>query len=144
MNDFELGGRKFKIGKLNVFKQFHVVRRIAPVLADMLPVMGDLQKATKNNQKSEDEKFQEVASILAPILKGFSKLSDQDSEFVLYGLLSAVEVQLGNSWTKIATDNLLMVQDFDLPALLQIAGRSFMANLSNFFAVLPQASPMGK
>ena len=144
MNEFEFGGRKFKIGKLNVFKQFHVVRRIAPVLADMLPVMGDLQKATKNNQKSEDEKFQEVASILAPILKGFSKLSDQDSEFVLYGLLSCVEVQLGNSWTKIATDNLLMVQDFDLPALLQIAGRSFMANLSNFFAVLPQASPMGK
>jgi hypothetical protein len=137
MTEFELGGRKFKVGKLNAFKQFHLVRRLAPILADMLPVVGDLQKLSKKNQ----EDFEQTAKILAPVLTGFSKLSDQDSEFVLYGLLSCVEVQLGNSWSKVSTESMLMVQDLELPALLQIAGRAFMSNLSSFFLTLPAVSP---
>lgn len=141
MNEFELSGRKFKIGKLSAFKQFHLVRRIAPILADLLPAIQDLQKVSKNTNKSDADNFEESAKILAPILTGFSKLSDQDSEFVLYGLLSCVEVQLGQSWAKVATDNMLMVQDMELPMLLQIAGRAFMANLSNFFVVLPTVAP---
>ena len=135
--NLNLVGVKFKIGKLNAFKQFHLVRRIAPILADLLPAIQDLQKASKGKSPLDSDNFEETAKILAPILTGFSKLSDQDSEFVLYGLLSCVEVQLGPSWAKVSTDSMLMVQDMELPMLLQIAGRSFMANLSNFFVVLP-------
>lgn len=137
MNDFEIGGRKFKIGKLNVFKQFHIVRRIAPILAELLPALQSLPK----EQKLDSESFETASVILAPMLSGFSKLSDQDSEFVLYGLLSCVEVNLNGAWSKVATESILMVQDMDLPVLLQIAGRSFMSNLSNFFAILPAVSP---
>jgi hypothetical protein len=139
MNDFELGGRKFKVGKLNAFKQFHLVRRLAPILADLLPTLREVQKLPKG--KSESENFDETAKVLAPILTGLSKLSDADSEFILFGLLSCVEVQIGQTWTKMANESMLMVQDMELPALLQIAGQSFMANLSNFFAVLPATSP---
>lgn len=142
MNDFELGGRKFKIGKLNAFKQFHVVRRIAPILSDLLPAIGEIQKVQKEeSSKSESEKFDELAKIVSPILMGLSKLSDKDSEFVLFSLLSCAEVQLGATWTRVSTESMLMVQDMELPALLQIAGRSFVANLSNFFAVLPAVTP---
>jgi hypothetical protein len=140
MTEFELGGRKFKIGKINAFKQFHLVRRLAPILADMLPAVGDLQKLSKKQQ----EEFDQTAKILAPVLTGFSKLSDQDSEFVLYGLLSCVEVQLGNSWSKVSTESMLMIQDLELPSLLQIAARSFMSNLSSFFLTLPAVSPGAK
>lgn len=140
-NEFEIGEKKYKVRKLNVFKQFHIVRRVAPLLAEMLPAIGELQKITAvNSKKTEAEKFEESAVVLGPILKGFSKLSDQDSEFVLYGLLSAVEVQTGPIWAKVATENTLMMQDMELPALLNIAGRAFMFNLSGFFSVLPQVS----
>lgn len=139
--DFEFGGRKFKIGKLNAFKQFHIVRRIAPILADLLPGIGELQKIAKKGDKTEEESFQESAVILTPLLTGFSRLSDTDAEFVLYGLLSCVEVQIAGSWAKVSTESMLMVQDMELPALIQIAGRSFMANLSGFFAALPAAAP---
>lgn len=139
--EFELGGRKFKIGRMNTFKQFHVVRRLAPLLGELLPALTEIQKKQGKLQKSDIENLEDTAKILQPILAGFSKLSDGDSEFVLYGLLSCVEVQLGNSWAKVATENMLMVQDLELPALLQIAGRAFMANLSSFFALLPTAAP---
>lgn len=142
MNDFEIGGRKFKIGKLNTFKQFHIVRRVAPILAEMMPIMSQLQKDLKGSAHlSEEEKFEQNAMLFAPVLTGLSKLSDADSEFVLLGLLSCVEVQIGAGWTKCATDNMLMVQDLELPVMLQIGGRAFAANLSNFFDVLPAVAP---
>lgn len=142
MNEFELNGRKFKIGKLNAFKQFHIVRRIAPILADLLPAIGEMQKLQKiKSNKTEAESFDEMAKVLAPLLTGFSKLSDQDSEFVLFGLLSCVETHSMGAWSYVVRDSMLMSQDLELPALIQIAGRSFMANLSSFFAVLPAVSP---
>jgi hypothetical protein len=142
MNDFELGGRKFKIGKLNTFKQFHIVRRIAPILGSMMPIMVQLQKdQKKNTQLSEEEKFEQNVALFTPILGGLSKLSDEDSEFVLLGLLSCVETQIGAGWTKVSTDNMLMVQDLDLPQIIQIGGRVFAANFANFFASLPAAAP---
>lgn len=137
--DFEIGGRKFKLGKMNTFKQFHIVRRISPILADMLPAIKDLQI-----KSGKAETFEETAKILAPILTGFSKLSDADSEFVLYGLLSSVEAQINGAWAKVATDSMLMIQDMELPTLLQIAGRAFIHNLTGFFAALPQAQPAAR
>lgn len=142
MNDFEIGGRKFKAGKIGTFKQFHIVRRIAPILSELLPALGEIQKVSKvEDSKSEAEKFDEIAKIASPILLGLSKLSDKDSEFVLFGLLSGAETQIGSTWSKVANENMLMVQDLELPTLFQIAGRVFMVNLSGFFAVLPTLAP---
>lgn len=141
--DFEIGTRKFKLHKIDAFKQFHIVRRIAPILADLLPAMKDIQRINKEaDQMSETEKLDEFAKIAAPLMTGLSKLSDEDSNRVLFGLLSAVEVQQGanGGWAKVATDSMLMMQDLELPVLLQIAGRAFMFNLSGFFAVLPRQS----
>jgi hypothetical protein len=81
----------------------------------------------------------EMAKIVSPIMMGLSKLSDQDSEFVLFGLLASVEVQqAAGNWARVATPTMVMIQDLELPQLLQIAGRAFMYNLSGFFGALPR------
>ena len=137
--DFEIGSRKFKLNKIDAFKQFHIVRRVAPILADLLPAMKDIQKVT-NTDLSESAKLDELAKIAAPLMNGLSKLSDEDANRILFGLLSSVEVQqVSNNWARVATDSMLMIQDIELPMLLQIAGRAFMYNLSGFFAGLPRA-----
>ena len=143
MNDFEIGGKNFKIGKLNAFKQFHIVRRISPILADLLPAVKEFQKfqKRKDDEKSEAERLDEMAVVLAPILTGFSKLNDADSEFVLLGLLSSVEMKgPGGAWAKISNGTMMMFDDLDLSIMLQIAGRVFVSNLAGFFHVLPQVS----
>lgn len=141
--DFEYGSRKFKLSKLDPFKQLHVVRRIAPILNDMLPALKD-SGALKGGLKEieglpESEKLDMVVKVISPIMMGMSKLTDEDTEIVVHGLLEAVEMQqpTGN-WVKISTGKMLMVQDMDLPVLLNLAGRSFMFNLARFFSVLPQ------
>lgn len=136
--DFEFGGKKFKLNKVNAFKQFHIVRRIGPILTELLPAMKDIQKLQKEDI-SEAEKFDGMVQLAGPLMAGLSKLSDKDSEFVLYGLLASVEIQQdAGNWAKVSTESMLMIQDLELPMLLQLAGRAFMYNLANFFAVLPR------
>jgi hypothetical protein len=43
--DFSIGTRNFKLGKLDAFKQFHIVRRIGPLLSELLPAMKDMGKS---------------------------------------------------------------------------------------------------
>lgn len=135
--DFEIGGRHFKLNKLDAFKQFHIVRRIGPILSDVIPAMKDAH-ALKDTEESQDKKLEAIAKFASPVMSGLSKLSDQDAEFVLFGLLQSVEVQQpSGNWAKIATQSMLMIQDLELPMLLNIAGRALMFNLSGFFAALP-------
>jgi len=139
--DFEIGGRKFKLSKIDAFKQFHVVRRLGPVLADLMPAMKDAAKLKDEASMSEAEKFDMIAKIVAPVMMGLSKLTDADAELVMHGLLSSVEVQqAAGNWAKVSTGSMLMIQDLELPMLIQIAGKAFAFNLAGFFSVLPQQS----
>lgn len=140
--DFEIGSRKFKLSKINALKQFHIVRRIAPILGEMAPMLKDLSRVKKSEDSmSEDDKLEQIAKFISPMMNGMSKLSDQDSNLVLMGLLCAVEVQQsGGNWAPIARGDNLMFEDLELPVLLNAAGRSFMYNMAGFFTVLPQVS----
>ncbi len=140
-NGFELNGKSFKLSKVDAFKQFHIVRRIAPILSDMIPLMKSMQKVSKADELSESEKLDQFAEIAAPLMTGLSRLSDADADYVLYGLLSAVEMKqdIGN-YAKVVNGSMLMIQTLDLPILLQLAGRAFMFNLSGFFDALPRQS----
>lgn len=144
--DFEVAGRKFKLNKIDAFKQFHIVRRLGPVLGDIIAAAQDMGKLPKKLEDlSESEKLDQIAKLIHPVMNGISKLTDEDANKVLLGLCSAVEVQqmpLGN-WARVATDAGLMIQDLELPALMQIAGRAFAYNMSGFFATAPQVSHGG-
>lgn len=134
--DFEIGSRNFKLNKIDAFKQFKIIRRLAPILGDLIPV------AQKMSKLSEDQMKEDQFALFSPIMSGVAKLSDEDSNIVLLGLCSSVEIQqmpLGN-WARVSTDSSLMIQDLELPVLLQIAGRAFLYNLSGFFATLPAVS----
>lgn len=139
--DFEIGSRKFKLNKINALKQFHIVRRIAPILGEMAPMLKDLSKMKKSEAMSEDDKLDQIAKFVSPIMEGMSKLSDKDSDLVLMGLLCAVEMQQSSgNWAPVARGENLMFEDLELPVLLNAAGRSFMYNMAGFFTVLPQVS----
>jgi hypothetical protein len=140
-NSFNIGGREFKLRKIDALKQFHVVRRIGPLLSELMPALAGVAKSkAKMESMSEGEKLDEFAKIAQPFMAGLSKLSDSDADYVLFRLLGAVEVHQPqhNSWAKVASDSGIMMQDIELPILLQAAGRALMFNLQGFFASLPR------
>lgn len=138
--DFEFGGRQFKLHKIDAMRQFHVTRRIGPILADLAPSLkGMVSKGlTSIDKMSEEEKLDNISKFLGPVLTGLSKLSDADAEYVLRNLLTAAEMkQSTGNWARVATPEVILMGDLEFPVLVQIAGRAFMYNLSGFFAALP-------
>jgi len=114
--DFAINGVNYKASKLPAMKQFHIVRRVAPLLAGM----ADKDKA------------------LEGIMNGIGSLKDEDANYILFGLLSCVErEQVGHGWAKVCTGESLMFQDIDLAVMFQIATKAFMENYSGFIQGLP-------
>jgi hypothetical protein len=141
--DFEAGGKKFKLNKIDVFKQYHIARRLGPIMGDIFAIAPKLKDIKED---TEEKKLEAAAQIAKPLLDGFAKLSDADADLVLLGLCSAVEVHQpqSNSWARVARDGVFMFQDLDLPTLLQVAGRSFLFNIGSFFNIAQQTSHGGK
>lgn len=138
-NSFSIGGIEFKFRKLDVFKQFHVARKIAPLLADILPAMKKVKDLSDKPEISESEKFDQFAELAQPFVAGLAKLPDAESEKLLKTLLSSVDIKDGlGVWSAVSTESMIMHQNLELPVLLQLAGKAFMHNLSGFFAALPR------
>lgn len=144
--DFEIGNRVFRLSKIDTFKQFHIVRRLGPILGELIPAAQKLIKATDKKDQTEQEKLEAIGHLITPIMNGLSKLSDADSDFVLIGLLSSVEVQQmpAKNWARIAINGNLMIEDLELPTMLQVAGKAIGYNLASFFAIAPQISHGGR
>jgi hypothetical protein len=136
--DFESGGRKFKLNKIDAIRQWHIVRRIGPLLTELMPQMAKLGKMKED--MTEEQKFAQIVEALTPFMNGLSKLSDENADYVLFRLLGSVEVLQSehNRWSRVAVDTGILMQDIELPLLLQAAGRALFFNLSNFLDLLPR------
>jgi hypothetical protein len=138
---FEISGKKFKLHKINAIEQYHLVCTLGPILSEMLPGLGSVtgpkvKKPEDVEKLTQDEHLEMVAKFISPVLNGLSKLPRKEREEVLYGLLSAVEYQgPGGAWARVATSDQLRFHNFELPLLLNLAGRAFSFNLSSFFPV---------
>lgn len=74
-NSFQIGEREFKLHKIDALKQFHIVRRIAPILGEILPALKAGQGLAESfDTLSNDKKFELIANFAKPVMTGFSKL----------------------------------------------------------------------
>lgn len=118
--EFTVNGENYKASKLPAIKQFHIVRRFAPLLAGL----------NGNSNPIEG------------IMNGIGGLSDEDANYILFGLLSCVErEQPGHGWAKVKnpTADILQFVDIDLGAMFQIATKAFQENFASFLDALPSA-----
>ena len=105
--EFELNGQTYRTGKIDARSQFHIVRRLAPVLGEIAPAaaggkMGGLDA-------------------LPPLANAIAKLSDADADYCLFGLLAVVSRKQpqGTGWGPVSTGNTLMYADIDMVGMLQ-------------------------
>lgn len=114
--DIELNGHSYKCGTIDARKQFHIVRRLAPV-------MGSVAKG--------GEALDSIASAIG-------KLSDEDADYVIFGLLACVtrKQENGLGWAKVSNGNAMMFSDISMADMIQLAYRAFEANMQDFFAVI--------
>lgn len=124
MADFEIDGHSYRSGQMPAKTQFHVLRRLAPVLSSL----KDLSGLTGGNAET-------MAASLGPITEAIAKLSDADTEYVLDACLEVTERQQGAGWAKVQTKGARrpMFDDINFAVMLKIAMAVMQDNFSSFF-----------
>lgn len=126
--EFIVDGITYRATKLNAIEQFHIVRRLAPVIGRVAPLF----KGAGGND--DNKAFSAMAEAIAA-------LPDADADYCIFGLLKAVtrKQDKGNGWGAVTVAGRLQYDDITLPAMLQIAWNALQHNLSNFFDALPSS-----
>lgn len=118
MNEFEVDGQVYRSKKMNARTQFHVMRRMAPILAPLQAVASG-----------------DMSGSLVALAEAIGSLSDEASDYVLDRCLEVVERKQGEGgWAKVKLDGgPAMFADIDLMALLQIAANVLRDNYAALF-----------
>lgn len=137
--EFETEGRTYRINKIDARSQFHIVRRLAPILGELA---GALKGRVAGSSVSKDDpefKAKAAMEVMPPIAEALAKLSDADADYVIFGLLKAVvrKQDQGLGWGPVATGTAIMYDDITMPTMLKLAWKALSFNMSGFFAALP-------
>ena len=156
--EIKLGGNRYQIGKLSAMQQFHVSRRIAPIIPSMIPVLmkfyAEIERtrnATANaalaalasdaggagaaaEQRDVLGLVDSIAPVLQPFADALAGLKDEDAEYVFGTCLSVVERQHQNSWAKVwsAAHKTSLFDDMDMGSMLPLVVRVVVENLGPF------------
>lgn len=135
MAETEIAGVKYRVGRLDARKQFHVARRLTPV-------MGALVAALKGGEG--ELSGENVLSALVPMSEAVATMADADADYVITTCLGACEresVVHGAGWSPVSAPNgRLMFDDIALPQMLQLVAAVIQENLAPFFPGLGRTS----
>lgn len=153
MREMEIGGRNYRIGDLDARKQFHVARKLGPIVSALVEVMGRAARmappepppaAAGEDAASLPRRWLSASSdpigALQPLIEALSTLPDESVDFILDTTLSAVSRQQPSGWAPVMSGGVLMFADLGLAEMVQLAFAVIEDPLSRFFHALPSAS----
>lgn len=129
MIEFEINGLNYRAEKLDAFKQFHLSRKIAPVIPPLIPIF---MKLSQEGSLSQD--LSAIADVLEPFATALSEMNDQAAEYVIGTALSVVKRQNGSLWTPVwnSSINACAFDDMDMGVMLKIVFKVVQDNLGPF------------
>lgn len=141
MSEITIDGMDFRIGRLPVKQQFHVAKRLLPILGKLsnvsLEVPPELIEQVKAG--SEDGRPLEMAKIfegkfLDVLIESISGLSDKDCDFMMATTLSVVTRRQNDRWQVVWNKAADAPQFADMPLLLllRLVAEVIRENLADF------------
>lgn len=142
MSEIEIRGTKYRTGKLSAFDQLHVARRIAPLVKGWGEgYISALSRINGNGAGATDGVT--MIDAVSPILDEFSKMADDDTEYVVKKCMMVVQRFNGNSWVPFAAPNGMPMfeTDADMLVMLWLSVEVIRENLGPFMTeILGQGS----
>ena len=144
MNTKEIFNHHFRFNKLNALRQFHLAKRILPLLTEVVGVPELFSKLKIEMDGKEEIDFDKIAKAVGPVVNAIAKMPDEDSELIIKELLSVVQIKgLGDVFTPVVGAPpervfLNSVVGDNLHLMLRVAYESFMVNLNGFLQALPE------
>jgi hypothetical protein len=110
--EFNHDGVQYRIKKLNAIEQWHLNRKIAPLIPPLIPVFLKMARESALAEVMAKEReaqgkapvdtafdVESIAGLLGPFAEGIATMSDSDSEYVINTCLSAIQRNISaNVW----------------------------------------------
>ena len=137
--EVEIDGQVYLIGRLDAFKQFHVARRLAPIMAAIGQEMAQLP-AVEDSDK--DKVVDQVMRLITPAASVLALMPEKDVDYVLHTCLSVTKRRGEKLWAPLmSTGGQLMFQDISMQTMLRLTVETVRSNIGEFFQMLPGATP---
>ena len=132
----KIEGHDYQIGILDVMIQFHIARRLAPLMAQL----GTAALSKIGTARLSEGNFGPdlLVVILGPIAEVISQMSDEDAEYIINNCLAvAMREQKPAGWVPVVArgTNRRMFDDMKLTELLGITIATIEENLGDFFPI---------
>lgn len=140
--EFEVGGQTYRTTKMNTFVQFHLARRVAPL---MIPIAARLGEGGDLRQALAGSDGEPMMQFAVPIIEAIGTMSDTDAENIIFPCLAVVQRRTGPAWSGVLAGGglgaqAMMFDDISLPDMLQLVWKVLEVNLQAFFHAVPSAS----
>jgi hypothetical protein len=130
VSEVTVGEHRYRIDKLDAMKQFHVARRLVPVLAAFTKIGDNFQQAKAGGVQNVG-----VAAML-PIAEAISHMSDVDSEYIVNTCMAAVFKFDSERWHPMMIQGAFVYQNTTMADLVKLTSEVIMDNLGDFFSGL--------
>lgn len=115
MAEVKINGTRFQLGKLNAKDQFHVFRRVAPIMAGLgegfakLPAgdMGDMSEG-------------QLVQALGPLADVLADMDDAQCDYIINKCLHQVRMFNGQTWAPVMVAGQLMFDLIDMNLMLRL------------------------
>lgn len=136
MIEFEIEGKQFRFDKLTAMQQFHVSRKISPLIPPLMPIFAEMQKGkgVKNNATDLDN-LEILGPLLQPFADGLAGMSDDASEYVFGTCLGAIRYQHNGNWIpmwSVQGKTAMVMELNDVSLLLRLVVRVITESLAPF------------
>lgn len=131
MTKITVNGNTYAIGKLNALTQFHISRRLAPLLAQM-----GISLHTLRSGMAAD--LTDFLPALGPVTEMIAKMPDEDANYVIFTCLAVVTRQSGEKFSAITTGSNLLYEDIDMTTMLRLVVETVKENMGSFFLGLTE------
>ncbi|ENA0235485.1 hypothetical protein ABFG72_003498 [Acinetobacter baumannii] len=137
----QIGNYDYEIGRLNAIDQFHVSRKIAPIIPTIMPILtelakGELQKIIEKLESAEENdvsglaeaNLESLGSALQPLMDTFAKMPEDDVDYVIKKCLTVVS----RNGAKVVVRDAIMFDDLGMEHILPLTIAVIRTNLGNF------------
>lgn len=136
MNEIVIGDHTYRIGKLNAMQQWHVARRMMPVVMAM--GSGVISAMNTPDEAAGDM----LLDAFGPVADALAKMSDADTEYVINTCLSVCQRKQSEQYAPVRSSGGLMFTDIDMQVMMKLAMAVIKEHrLADFTSVLPIAPP---
>lgn len=127
----------YRIGLLNPIQQFHVSRRLAPVLSAMGVSAFELFQAGKSLEIGDLD----LMTVLSAITDMIAKMPEDDVNYIFNTCLGVVHrKQVDGRFANVWVQQRFVFEDIDMNAMVRLTVAVVQDNLSGFFPQAPAAT----